>query len=206
MFSSRQEAGRLLGEKLGELSLVKPVVLGITRGGVVVAAEVARELSAPLYPLVIKKIGHPYNPEFALGAMAPDYRVVTSDITDITDITDEEIEDIRKKIEERKKTLGVDDKKIRKAVKNRTAIIVDDGIATGLTFEAAVQYVKGLDPKQVAAAAPVADKKIVQKLEKLVNRIIILEIVDDLGAVGNFYQDFSPVEDSEVLALLKSAS
>jgi len=180
MFSSRIEAGKLLGEKLQEFCLEKPVVLGITRGGVVVAAEVAKILRAPLYPLVVKKIGSPFNPEFAVGAVGPDSKDAAEQV----------------------KKFGAEN--LAQKIKNKTIIIVDDGMATGWTIRAAIQYVAGLHPARVTVAVPVADESVVKSLksEFKETELVVLEQVDGLGAVGNFYEDFSQVTDEEVKVLI----
>lgn len=202
MFSSRQEAGKLLAGQLPELSLGKTVVLGITRGGVVVAWEVAKALSAPLFPLVIAKIGAPWNPEFALGAMAPDGKIVGS----IFEISRQQIKKVRQKIRKRLKEYGVKTSKLEKTLKDKTAIIVDDGMATGLTMEAAIEYVKSKRPEKIIAAIPVADKQVEERVKHQIDNLIVLQSVDNLGAVGNFYDDFSPVSDEEVISTLKNFS
>lgn len=197
MFTSREEAGKLIGEKLKYLASEKPVVVGITRGGVVVAAEVAKALSAPLYPLVVKKISSPWNPEFAVGAMGPGGDVVIGD-QEIVD--SQQIQETRDKIQERIQEYGVGDLGIR--IKNRTVIIVDDGIATGWSMKAAIQYVTGLYPVKEVVAVPVADRTIAGEIRKQVGKLVILDEVDGLGAVGNYYEDFGQVGDEEVKRLV----
>lgn len=171
-----------MGKKLLSFAGEKPVVLGITRGGVVVAAEVAKALKAPLFPLVVKKVGAPFNPEFAIGAVGP------------TDSSEE--------IKEKMRLLGITDKKLGRVIKNKTVIIVDDGIATGWTVKVGVWYVKSKNPRKIVVAVSVADREIANKIKKEVDKLVFLEEVDGLGAVGNYYEDFSPVEDEEVLKLL----
>ncbi len=204
MFASRKEAGELLGERLRQLTLGKPVVLGVTRGGVVVAAEVAKILKAPLYPLVIRKISSSFDPEFALGAMGPDFQIV-SENSEISEISKDQISQIRRQIRDRMKTLGVSDKELSAAVRNKTAIVVDDGVATGWTLRAAVGYVQGKQPNKVIVAVPVADESVVKSLQSKSKKIefVVLEQVDGLGAVGSFYEEFLPVSDEEVMAILR---
>lgn len=192
MFASRQEAGRLLGKNLAKKKLSRPVVLGITRGGVVVAAEVAKTLKAPLYPLVIKKVSSEFNPEFAVGAVGPAGIFVG-----------EFSEEAAKQVEERIKKYKIP---LCKSFAGRAAIIVDDGIATGWTIRAAVQYVTGLHPGRVVVAVPVAGREIAGQLGRKVDRLVILEEVDNLGAVGNFYEDFGQVSDDQVKSCVREVA
>ncbi len=178
MFVSRREAGKLLGERLRYLAKEKPIVLGITRGGVVVAAEVARILGTPLFPLVIKKISSPWNPEFALGAAGPESK--------------EAAEQVEK--------FGAKD--LAKKIKNKTVIIVDDGIATGWTVKTGIKYAKSKKARKIIVAVPVADREVIRRLGREVDSLVVLEIVDGLGAVGNFYEDFAEVTDEEVVDIL----
>lgn len=188
MFASRTDAGHLLGEKLLGMGWKDPVVLGITRGGVVVAAEVAKILKAPLYPLVIKKVSSEFNPEFAVGAVGPEGIFVG-----------EFSEKAAKQVEERIKEYKIP---LCKSFAGHAVIIVDDGIATGWTIRAAVQYVTGLHPGRVVVAVPVAGREIAGQLGRKVNRLVILEEVDNLGAVGNFYEEFPQVSDKEVKEII----
>lgn len=181
MFASRVDAGERLGRKLLSFAGEQPVVLGITRGGVVVAAGVAKILRVPLFPLVIKKVSSPFNPEFAVGAVGP------------TDNSPE--------VKEKMKLLGITDKKLGRVIKNKTVTIVDDGVATGWTAKVAVQYAKSKGAKKIVLAVPVADREIARQLGREVDKLIVLEEVNELGAVGNYYEDFSPVTDEEVLKL-----
>lgn len=178
MFTSRVDAGRQLGKRLLQEKMAKPVVLGITRGGVVVAAEVARILKAPLYPLVIKKVSSAFNPEFAIGAVGPE----------------------AKETAEQVKKFGAKD--LAKKIRNKTVIIIDDGIATGWTIRVAVRYAKSKSAKKIVLAVPVADREIVREIRKQVDKLVVLEEVDGLGAVGNWYTDFSEVTDEKVVDIL----
>jgi len=189
VFTSRIDAGNKLAYELLKRSFKKPVVLGITRGGVVVAAAVARVLKAPLYPLVIKKVSASFNPEFAIGAVGPEGVSVG-----------EFSQEMAQQVADRMKMYGAGD--LSKKIKKRTAIIVDDGIATGWTFRAALHYVQGKLPGKIVIAVPVADRGIANKFRKEVDELIVLQEVDDLGAVGNYYEDFSQVSDEEVRALI----
>lgn len=158
------------------------MVLGVTRGGVVVAAEMAKILQAPLYPLVIKKISSEFNPEFAVGAVGP--------------------ADNSPQVEKLMNFLKITDKKMGQVIKNKTVVIVDDGIATGWTVRVAVKYAKSKRVKGIILAVPVADREIVKELRPIVDELVVLEEVDGLGAVGNFYENFAQVSDEEVVDIL----
>ncbi len=183
------------------------MVLGITRGGVAVAAEVAKALKAPLYPLVIKKISSSWNPEFAIGAMGPDFRIVpeTSDNSEnrVVEVSEDQIQETRRKIQEKIQEYGI--KNLGAKIKNKTVVIVDDGVATGWTLRAALSYAQGKQARKIVVAVPVADREVAGGIRKQVSRLVVLEEVDGLGAVGNFYEDFAPVSDLGVKQILKKA-
>lgn len=162
------------------------MVLGITRGGVVVAAQVAKILKAPLYPLVIKKVSSPFNPEFAVGAVGP--------------------ADSSSEVKEKMRLLGITDKKLGQVIKNKIVIIVDDGVATGWTIKVAVKYAKSKSARKIILAVPVADREIAKKIRKEVDKLVVLEEVDGLGAVGNYYEDFSEVTDEKVAECISELS
>ncbi len=192
MFASREQAGELLGEALKKLSLSNGVVLGITRGGVVVAAEVARILKWPLYPLVVKKVSSPFNPEFAVGAVGPENVTVGEWSQEAAD-----------QVAQKMQVYGMGN--LDKVIKGKTAIIVDDGIATGWTLRAAIKYARRCKAGKVVAAVPVADREIAKELRKEVDELVVLDEADELGAVGNFYEEFPSVSDGKVVMILERA-
>ncbi|MCS7307858.1 MAG: phosphoribosyltransferase family protein [Aquificaceae bacterium] len=205
-FSDRKEAGRLLGEYLKSFVKEADMVFGIPRGGVVVAKEVARIFGKPLGLLIMRKLGVPSNPELAFGAVDPDGRIYTDRRTieyfnisaeDIQRVAREELEKIRER--ERKFLKG---KPLE--VEGKTLIVVDDGIATGQTVIAGVEYLKRKGAKEVIVAAPVCHAEAVKRLSSLTDKIYCY-ITSERSefAVGMYYADFRQVEDKEVEELLR---
>jgi predicted phosphoribosyltransferase len=204
MFVDRMDAGIELAKALERFRGTDAVLLAIPRGGVPVAAEVARKLNLPLDILLTKKIGHPQQPELAIGAVSlygmlhdPRYDVPRSYI-------DAEAERIRSVLRERGNTYRSGRRAL--PVKGRTAIIVDDGIATGYTVRAAIGLLRQAGAKRVVVAVPVAAWQTVDMLEKLADQLICLEVPDELIAIGAHYEDFSQVSDEEVIALMDDAA
>ncbi len=206
IFRDRQSAGKLLAKRLKDTKA--DLVLGIPRGGVVVAKEVAKELKLPLDVLVVRKIGAPFQKELALGAVDPDGEVFwEEDLIKEVGVKKEELADIIKiewkELKRREDVYrhagshltGLDGKKV---------ILVDDGIATGATTLAAITYLKRHKAK-VILAIPVASKEAVDKIRAVgeVREVVVLEIPEYFQAVGQFYQDFPQVSDEEVVSLLK---
>lgn len=195
-----------MAEKLSHLKSKKTVVLGIPRGGVVVAAEVAKKLGAPLDLIVTKKIGAPDQPELAIGAVGPaGTRVIDEKLARQTGVDDEylnregrlkvaEIIRLMKQLRGRKKAISL---------KGKTAIVVDDGVATGATVEAALRYLAGQKPAKIILAVPVGAPDSLEKLTPLADEAVCLERPPFFAAVGQFYRDFPPVTDEEVRKTLE---
>lgn len=204
MFQDRRDAGEQLSRLLTDYNN-KTVVYALPRGGVVVAEVVAKKLKAPLELLIPRKIGHPYNPEYAIGAVTEHGKPIL-DETETAYVSKVWLEsEITKQREEakRRRKLYVGNKKPA-SVAGKTAIIVDDGIATGLTMFAAIDELKELRPKKIIVAIPVMPKDTVQKLKTLVDQVIAIEIPDFFrGAIGAYYDNFRQVEDEEVIKILK---
>lgn len=194
LFKDRQSAGKLLAKRLWEFKGVKGViVLGIPRGGVVVAKEIARELNLPLDIIVTRKIGAPNQPELALGAVDLDGEVI-GDVGEFGEIIERELEELKRRenlYRQGKEPLDVE---------NKTVILVDDGIATGATTLSAINYLKRHQAKKIILAVPVASR---EAIEKIVEEVIVLETPEYFQAVGQFYEKFEPVEDTEVIQYLK---
>ncbi len=205
-FSSREEAGRELGCDLLKRGLQPDIILGLPRGGVVVAAEVARILQRPLDVLVVRKIGHPHHREFALGALA-EHGVVLLDNPAMRDshVTRVDLDEV---IAEESSRLRDHQAKFRhdshQILANKTILIVDDGLATGATTEAAVMSVKSQSPRQVIVAVPVASPQAIDRLAAVADQVIALVVDPDFIAVGRYYDHFPQTADEEVLALLHS--
>ena len=203
-FKDRSEAGRLLGERLRELRLDDPVVLGLPRGGVVVAAEVADAIGAPLDVLVARKLGVPWQPELAFGAVAPGIVALRDDVVAAAGLRRADIE-----VAAARETAKLAELAVRYrgdapavAVRGRTAVIVDDGLATGATATAAARSVRRDEPERVIVAVPVCSAPTASELRREVDAVVCLGELADFHAVGMYYQDFAAVADDRVRALL----
>lgn len=208
VFADRSDAGRQLAEELRGLSLEQPAVLGLARGGVPVAAEVARELKAPLDVLVVRKLGCPGQPELGIGAVGElGVTVLNTSLIDKLGLTDEQIKDVAGRegaeVERRVARYRRGTPPVR--LKGRTAILVDDGLATGFTAGAAVGVVRQLEAARVVIAVPVAPRQAVASLKEVADEVIALQTPPDFMAVGQWYRDFTQVSDEEVSALLAAA-
>jgi putative phosphoribosyl transferase len=208
-FIDRCDAGRQLAALLDSFAGQPGIVYALPRGGVVVAAEVAKRLKYPLDLLLVRKIGHPYHPEYAVGAISESGHLVKSP-REAALLTDQAWldEECKRQLAEiaRQRTLYLKGRKSASA-KGKIAIIVDDGIATGLTMEAAVAELKSQRPSKLIVAVPVAPADRVRSFEKLADQVVtILAPGNDrfFGAVGAYYKDFAQTEDAEVLALLNT--
>jgi putative phosphoribosyl transferase len=211
IFKDRKEAGQLLAEEVARRGYTDAVVLGLPRGGVPVAAEVAAALKAPLDVILVRKIGAPIQPELAIGAVvdgdAPD-TVRNEELIRELGLSEEEFQmeaQRQLKIIEARRKLWVSGRP-RISVKGKTAIIIDDGIATGATVRASVHAVKKQGPKQTIVATPVAPLETVEALRQEADDVICLETPEYFGAIGFFYIDFSQVSDAEVSKILESQS
>lgn len=205
-FKNREEAGKRLAEKLLEWKEKNPVVLAIPRGGVVVAYEVAKALKAPLDLIIPRKIGAPGNPELAIGAVTEDGTLVLNeDLVAGLRIPEDYVETLRERemeeIRRRKKAYLGDIPP--QSLRDKTVILVDDGIATGATARAAIKSVLRQKPLAVVVAAPVAPPETVRALEREVDRVVCLVVFEPFFAIGQFYEDFSQVSDGEVIEFLK---
>ena len=204
MFRDRAEAGRALGRRLREQGLEDPVVLGLPRGGVVVAAEVADELNAPLDVLVARKLGVPWQPELAFGAVAPGIVALRDDVVVAAGITRAQIDDAATRESAKLAELA---QRYRGGsapvtVRGRTAVIVDDGLATGATATAAARSVRREEPALVVVAVPVCAAGTANELRQEVDLVICLGEYDSFRAVGMYYEDFASISDDEVRGLI----
>ena len=207
MFKNRTAAGQMLAEELSAHVRKKDaIVLGIPRGGIVVAGEVARKLSLPLDMVVIKKIGIPGNEELAAGATGHDSYVLNESIVQTFNVSDAYIQ-----AQVRKKQLEVKAyyKQFRAnrppyPVKGKTVLLIDDGIATGATMIMAVRIIRKESPKEVIAALPVAPPDTVKMLEKIADKVVCLRRPHDLKSIGQFYDDFTQVPSQEAKRILAS--
>lgn len=205
-FASRQDAGRQLGQHLRQQGLEVDLVLGLPRGGVVVAAEVARSLNGPLDVLVVRKIGHPWHREFAVGALAEPDVVILDEATLIEVPTprgqlDKVIAEEMARLGEYRAHFHRPDSPL---LRDRSVLLVDDGLATGATAEAAVLSARQQCARQVAMAAPVASASAVERLQRVANKVVTLIEDPDFQAVGQYYDEFFQTSDAEVIALLRA--
>jgi putative phosphoribosyl transferase len=213
VFRDREEAGQRLGEYLKKRLATgegHPVVLGIPRGGVIVAGVVASALAAPLDVIVPRKLGAPGNPELAVGALALADGEEIALIDDRTvralgvagSYLQEEIE--RQRHEILRREAAYREGHAPEPVEGRIAVLVDDGVATGLTARAAARAVSRRSPREVVVAVPVAPPETVREFAAEGLRLEALETPSPFGAVGRFYLDFRQVEDDEVNAVLRT--
>ncbi len=205
MFKDRIDAGTQLAEKLLEFKSQNGVVLAIPRGGLPLGAIVAKALNAPLDVVLTKKIGHPYNKEYAIGAVSLE-NIILSDAIGVTKgYIEEETARLRKKLKERHNQYYKNNEP--QNIKDKTVIIVDDGIATGNTILVTIELVKMQNPNKIIVAIPVAPPLTVRKLEDFpeVDKVICLETPYDFHAVGQFYEEFNQVSNQEAIQFLEES-
>jgi putative phosphoribosyl transferase len=204
-FLDRHDAGRRVASKLAPLAQEHPIVIALPRGGVPVAFEVARRLGAPLDVLAVRKLGAPGNPEFGVGAIAEDgSAVLNADTARRAGMTqarlnatvEQETRELRRRVERYR------DGREPLDVRGRTVIVVDDGLATGLTNLAAVRALRARGAGRIVVAVPVGARESVALLSAEADEVVCLTIPPELLGVGQWYEDFSPVSDAEVLTLL----
>lgn len=207
-FADRRHAGAMLGEMVAALEPADPVVYALPRGGVPVGFEVARALECPLDVLVVRKVGVPFQPELAMGAIAEDGVVVRNDdVIGGAGIREEDFSAVvaseRLELEERASNYRSEVEPISPV--DHTAVVVDDGLATGSTALAAVEVLREKGSAEVWLAVPVAPRAPFDRLESLADRIVVLHRPWDFGAVGVWYDDFRQTTDDEVRNLLRAA-
>ncbi len=207
-FRDRRQAGQLLAEQLRAVPLVRPVVLAIPRGGVVVGAALAQALGAELDVILSRKLRAPFQPEYALGAVAEDGSIILNPdalqlIRDLEEYLEAERQYQLQEIAERQKLVRA----IRPAaeVEGRSVIITDDGVATGSTALAALQTVRARHPRELILAVPVGPPERLRALARHCDRVAYLLAPEDFQAVGQYYVHFEPVDDMEMAQILRSA-
>lgn len=210
IFRDRKHAGRLLAthlQKVIKLDRMNCLILALPRGGVPVAVEVANVLNIPLDILVVRKIGHPFQPEYGIGAITEEgYYWTDPGAVRVSDIQPIQIQQVVEK-----ETLEVA-RRIKKYRNNRplpslmgqTIILVDDGLATGVTARVAAQYVRSKGAKRIILAVPIAPDTTVQSQPQEFDEIVCFQQSPNLLAIGQFYADFTQVSDHEVIAVMKS--
>lgn len=208
-FDDRRDAGRRLAERLEEFRGQDVVVLGLPRGGVPVAAEVARALDAPLDVVVVRKVGVPFRPELAMGAVGEGgVRVTDRRVLALARVSPADLAAAQQResdeIEARVRRFRGD--RPRVPLVGRTAVLVDDGIATGSTARAACAVVRALGAGRIVLAAPVCAASSIRQLAADADELVFLQTPRDFAAVGQFYADFRPTGDDEVVELLHRAA
>jgi len=204
LFADRAEAGERLAAVLARYAEPDVVILGIPRGGVIVGEAVARALGAPLDVVIPRKIGAPGNPELGIGAVAPGVRVLDARMIEALRVSPEYLE----------REIGVQNREIERRqhvyrsgrppldVRGRTAVIVDDGIATGVTARAALRWARSNDAARVILAVPVAPVPSLARLRADADRVLALATPEPFLAVGEWYRRFDQTTDEEVVAAL----
>jgi len=208
-FRDRSDAGRRLAGRLEELRGQDLVVLGLPRGGVPVAAEVARALAVPLDVVVVRKVGVPFRPELAMGAVGEgDVFVVDDRVVALSGVTPEDLAEAarRERLELRRRVDRLRGGRPPVPLAGRGAVLVDDGIATGSTARAACAVVRALGAIRIVLATPVCPPESARRLAADVDQLVCLETPRHFAAVGQFYADFRATGDEEVLELLRAAA
>ena len=204
MYKDRLHAGRVLGDAALEFEAEDPLVLAIPRGGVVVGREVAARIGAPLDVVMAKKIGAPFNPEFAIAAVDPDGEILFSPDVSWAGLREYVLEQAEGKRQElRENLMRFRSGRTEKPIKGRTVFLVDDGLATGLTAMAALRYIRRHDPKSIILAVPVAPQDSIQNVGAWADKVICPLKPRHFYAVGEWYDSFEQVDDQEVIDVLE---
>ncbi len=208
LFRDRRDAGRQLAAALQAYRGERPLVLALPRGGVPVAYEVATALGAPLGVLVVRKIGAPMQPEFGVGAVAPGVTVRYDEAIDAIGLSDAAFERAahraRREMQERHVRYNGDD--ALPNLRGRTALLVDDGLATGVSARAAARAARRLEPRRLVMAFPVGAEASLDRLQGEVDELVCLHALRAFDAVGRWYEHFEPTTDEEVIELLEEAN
>lgn len=208
-FADRRDAGRRLAAALHDEEGANQVVLGLPRGGVPVAFEVASALALPLDVLVVRKLGCPWQPELGLGAISEGgIRLLNDDLIRDAGVTSNELEAVTRaeEAELRRRVARYRDGRAPVDLHGRTVLLVDDGLATGFTAQAAVEAARQHGARRVVVAVPVAPPDTVAELEGIADRVVCLTVPEDFTSIGGHYIDFSQTSDDEVRRLLAMAN
>lgn len=204
IFRDRVDAAQKLAKKLANLRNEKPIILAIPRGGVVTGDIIAKELGTKLDIIVSRKIGAPDNHELAIGAVMHDGSFFPNvEIIDALNIPREYIDvEIKSELKEIERRLIKFRGNTKYELCDKTVILVDDGIATGATMFAAIEWVKKQHPKKLIVAVPVGPRSTIERLSK-VSEVVVLDVPEFFNAVGEFYNEFEQVEDYRVIEILR---
>jgi len=210
-FVDREDAGQRLAAALAQRFQGKDIVVyALPRGGVPVAAPVAAALGAPLDLMLVRKIGAPFQPEVAMGAIADGVRPVVmrnEDVIAAAGVSEAQFEQVRTREakELARRRAAYLSGRARQDPRGRVAIVVDDGVATGATMRAALRALRAQEPARLVLATPVAATDTLEGLRTEADEIVCLEAHADFGAIGYFYRDFDQLDDATVIALLDAA-
>jgi putative phosphoribosyl transferase len=207
-FADRRDAGRQLAAQLLPLAGLKPIVVALPRGGVPVGAEIAAALGAPLEIFAVRKLGAPHNPEYGIGAIGEDgTRVLDPEALAVLGIDGGELASIiaHETDEVRRRVATYRGNRAPLPLEGRTVIVVDDGVATGVTDTAALRAIRRQHPQRTILAVPVCAADSVARLEEEADEVVCLVTPPLLYGIGHWYDDFSQVSDREVLAALSPA-
>lgn len=208
MFADRRDAGRKLAARLAPYAAQQPVVIGLPRGGLPVAAEVAERLGAPLDVIVVRKIGAMWQPELGIGAIAEGgIRILNNAILAEVGMSHEDVEEVtaREREELERRVSRYRGKRQPVSVAGRPVILVDDGLATGYTARAAIEALRRRGAGRVILAVPVAPLDSVRELQSVADEVIAIETPTWSLAIGEWYEDFSQTSDEEVASILAAA-
>lgn len=202
MFQNRSKAGQALAKMLLQYKKEDVVILGIPMGGVPVAFEVAEYLVKPLGIVLVKKIGHPMNKEYAIGAVSLEDQIIMPGHNVSPSYVESEVKNVRQRLMQMKSYFkGRDHTSLH--LKNKVVIIVDDGLATGYTMLNTVKLIKKYSPKNIVVAIPVGPKEAIDTLKKEGVTVVVVEIPYFFNGIGAFYEDFTQVDNEIVLDLLE---
>lgn len=209
IFHNRKHAGELLAQKLQKFRRANTIVVALPRGGVPIAAEISRAINAPLDVLLVRKVGAPFQSELAAGAICEEEEPVWN--AKVLFQLSLEPDDMKKTVNRERENIRRQAKLFRESkafpsVSKKTVILVDDGLATGATMSAAVKFLRKKGAAKIVATIPIAAASSVEKMRTKVDEVVVLEERKDLVSVGQWYEDFSQVEDAEVVSLLKKFS
>ncbi len=207
VFADRNDAGRRLAALLEQHRVEHPLVLGLPRGGVVVAYEIAAALGAELDALVVRKLGVPGAEEFALGAIARGATIVNRPLVAQLGVSEQDLARVisreLQELDRRERAYRGNRPPVH--IEGRTVILVDDGLATGATAYAAVEAVRRQSPRRIIFAIPVCSEEGANALRRVADEVVCLECPRDFQAVGMWYREFSPTTDKEVLQALRAS-
>lgn len=202
MFQNRSRAGKALAKMLVQYKRDDVIVLGIPRGGIPVAFEIAESLDKPLGIVLVKKIGHPMNKEYAIGAVSLEDEIIMPEHNISTNYIEEEVKIVRKRLMQMRDYFKGRDY-TNMEVKNKVVILVDDGIATGYTMLNTIRLVRRCQPKKIIVAIPVGPKESIDTIKNEGVTVVVIEIPYFFNGIGAFYEDFTQVNEDIVLDLLQ---